>query len=126
MDNGPLAQVLLRTSEAGVGDPPHSFRFILQVYRVNSGDNGTEFVREVEEGLAYPEYESGDTVVANVGGLELETEYQFAARAVNMFGSSQVSNLSNPVLLNVSGEPLQYNDVIHYNLLVMWLCSHVH
>lgn len=91
-----------------MADPPHSFRFVLQVYRFDSRDNSTEFVREVEEGLAYPEYESGDTVIATVEDLELETEYQFAARAVNTFGTSQVSNLSNPVLLNVSGEPLQY------------------
>jgi len=105
--NGPLAQVMLRTGEAGVGDPPPSFRFILQVYRLNSSDSGTDFVREVEEGLVYPEYESGDIVVANVEGLELGREYQFAAQAANVFGTSQVSNLSNPVLLNLSGEFLK-------------------
>ena len=128
--NGPLAQVMLRTGEAGVADPPHSFRFILQVFRLNSSDSGADFVREVEEGLAYPEYESGDTVVANVEGLELGREYQFAAQAVNVFGTSQVSNLSNPVLLNLSGEflklclPLKLISSVAFFPTFTNLCTH--
>ena len=54
----------------------------------------------------FPQYTSGDSVVAFVEALPLGQEYQFAVQAVNIFGSSDISNLSNPVFLNVSGKSL--------------------
>ena len=36
--------------------------------------------------------------------MELGVLYQFAAQAVNRFGRSDTSDLSEPILLNVSGK----------------------
>lgn len=99
-----MALLTLRTEEAGVGDSPHSFAFSILIYTFNSTDNTSRSDREDERFIS-PEYRSGESVVVHVEEvMQLGQLYQFAARAVNMFGESEVSDLSDPVLLNVSGK----------------------
>ena len=102
--NGPLAHLTLRTVEAGVGTPPHSFAFTVLVYSFNSTDNSSKLEREIK-GFESPEYKSGDTVQVRVEEvMQLEQFYQFAAQAVNMFGVSEVSKRSDPIFLTVSSK----------------------
>ena len=100
--NGPLALLTLRTEEAGIGNSFQSFAFSVLVYTFNSTDNTSQFVSE-DVRFNSSEYRSGQSIVVNVEDvMELNQLYQFAARAVNMFGVSEISDLSDPVLI-VSG-----------------------
>ena len=97
-----MALLKLRTELAGV-EPPHSFSFSILVYVLNSTDN-TSTLRRTEE-LPNSTYRSGDTVMVHVEEImELGLLYQFAAQAVNRFGRSERSDLSEPILLNVSSK----------------------
>lgn len=99
-----MALLRLRTKLAGV-DPPHSFSFSILVYVFNSTDN-TSTLKRTEE-LPNSTYRSGDIVMVHVEDvMELGELYQFAARAVNRFGKSDISDLSAPIILNVSGKSL--------------------
>ena len=99
-----MALLTLRTEDAGLGDLPQLFAFSVLVYTLNSTDNTSrQFVRE-DVLFNSSDYISGESVVVHVEDvMELNQLYQFAARAVNMFGVSELSDLSDPVLLNVSG-----------------------
>ena len=98
-----MALLKLRTEQAGV-KPPHSFSFSILVYVLNSTDNTSSTLRRTEE-LPNSTYRSGDTVMVHVEEImELGVLYQFAAQAVNRFGRSDTSDLSEPILLNVSGK----------------------
>ena len=99
-----MALLTLRTEDAGLGDLPQLFAFSVLVYTLNSTDNTSrQFVRE-DVLFNSSDHISGESVVVHVEDvMELNQLYQFAARAVNMFGVSELSDLSDPVLLNVSG-----------------------
>ena len=92
-----------------MGSPPHSFSFVIRIYRFS--DNSTDFVREINE--RFPNYRSREIVVVGVPITELGEEYQFAAQATNIFGTSQQSALSKPIFLNYSGDFQQDMHIIN-------------
>ena len=101
--NGPVALLTLRTEEAGIGNSSQLFQFSVLIYTFNSTDNTSQFVSE-DVRFNSSEYRSGESIVVHVEDvMELNQLYQFAVRAINMFGVSEISDLSDPVLLNVSG-----------------------
>ena len=101
--DGPLATVSLRTANSGNGDSVLPFAFTVLVHIFNTTDNSSRLVSE-EERFNSSQYTSNESITINIEDVvELNRFYSFAVRAVNMFGESETSALSEPILLNVSG-----------------------
>ena len=101
--DGPVAQLTLRTENSGTGSSDLLFAFSVLVYLFNSTDNSSQLVSE-EERFNSSEYTNNESVKIHVEDvMKLNQLYRFAARAINVFGVSEISALSDAVLLNVSG-----------------------
>ena len=109
--DGPLAILSLRTSNSGTGDLVIPFSFNVLFYIFNSTEDRFEFSRE-EERFTSSDYTNNQNVLVHIEDvMELNQRYQFAARAVNKFGASAISSLSDPVLLNYSGNNLTLSPI---------------
>ena len=72
------------------------------MYRFNETSNTSQLVSE-EERFNSSEYTSNESIKIHVQDvMKLNQLYRFAARAVNAFGISEISALSDAILLNVS------------------------
>ena len=73
------------------------------MYLFNSTDNSSQLVSE-EERFNSSEYTNNESVKIHIEDvMKLNQLYRFAARAINVFGVSEISALSDAILLNVSG-----------------------
>lgn len=107
--------ISLQTANSGTANFPLPLSFNVLVFTFNSTDNSTVLTSE-DERYNSSEYTNNESVLVNINDImELNQLYQFAAIAVNIFGASDISPLSDPVLLNVSGI-LQQN--IYFQVII--------
>ena len=100
-----MALLTLRTANSGTGDSGLPFAFSVLVYLYNETSDSIQLVSE-EERFNNSEYTSDESVKVHVEDvMELNHLYRFGARALNAFGMSEISPLSDAILLEVSGMP---------------------
>ena len=93
---GGRAVLRLQTSSPGVlSNPPHTFGFEVQIYRLATNEILT--VR-----MNFSSYMSGEKVSLTVDDLAIGEQYQFSTQAYNQFGTSELSNRSNIITITES------------------------
>ena len=79
------------------------FAFSVLIYN-STNDSCSELISE-EERFNSTQYSDNEPIMLYIDDVELDQFYCFAAKALNMFGMSEISPISDPILLNVSGMP---------------------
>lgn len=105
-------RLTLSTAEAGVPDPPHSFRFNVQVFQLFPNDSSEIATLIGNFTQEYPEYVDGSLVMFDASGLMADEQfvngstvmYVADARAINDVGASDFSNLSEPITVELTGK----------------------
>lgn len=103
-------RLTLSTAEAGVPDPPHSFRFNVQVFQLFPNDSSEIATLIGNFTQEYPEYVDGSSVMFDASGLIADEQfvngstvmYVADARAINDVGASDFSNLSEPITVELT------------------------
>ena len=117
-------QLTLSTDEAGVPNPPHSFRFNVRVYQLFPNDSSEIATLIGNFTRFYDQYMDGSPVIFPVNGLVAEEQflngsivmYAVAARAVNNVGASDFSNLSEPITVELTGEYYSFSHLQLYTV----------
>ena len=104
-------RLTLSTAEAGVPDPPHSFRFNIRVFQLflNDSSKNTTLIGDFTQ--TYPGYVDGSSEIFDASGLVADEQfangsivmYVADVRAINDVGESAFSNLSEPITVELTG-----------------------